>query len=88
MRRRNLWWLVIALLVPLMMWVAGPAGAEWAGTDDRIGELIEPAGTRLFDAPEWSGEAEQFLFLGQAGLGAVILAGSLWRMKTRRGQDS
>jgi ABC-type cobalt transport system substrate-binding protein len=88
MTGRNLAWLALALAVPTLFWVIAPAGVDWAGTDDRMGELANPAGVPIFPAPEWTPETEQFLFLAQAGVGAAILAGSLWIMKSRRGQGS
>jgi ABC-type cobalt transport system substrate-binding protein len=88
MMQRNLAWLAVALAVPMLFWLIAPPGADWAGTDDRMGELAQPAGAALFSAPEWAPQTEQLLFLAQAGAGAAILAGSLWMMKSRRGQDS
>jgi ABC-type cobalt transport system substrate-binding protein len=88
MIRRDVLWLMAAAAIPLLLWSAAPEGAEWAGTDDRVGEMITPAGRPMIAAPAWSADAERLLFLGQAGLGWALLAGSLWRMKSRGGRDS
>lgn len=84
--RSRLGWIGVALAVPLAFWLAAPADAEWAGTDDRMGELAAPAGKRLFEAPELAAGTEQLLFLAQAGAGAALLAGSVWLMKARGGR--
>jgi hypothetical protein len=86
MRRQTLGWIAVACAVPFAFWLMAPADAEWVGTDDRMGEFAAPAGTRVFEAPEWSPAGENLLFLAQAGAGVVLLGGSLWKMKARGGR--
>lgn len=87
MNRAQIAWLGTALAVPLVFWLAAPRGAEWTGSDDRLGELAKPAGRPLFAAPEHTPGTERALFLVQAITGGALLAGSLRSMKRRR-QDS
>lgn len=77
-------WLAVAAAVPLGCWVFAPANASWAGTDDRIGELAQPAGSPLVNGPEWSPATERVLFLSQSGLGCLLLGGSIWALHKRR----
>ncbi|MBM3757342.1 MAG: hypothetical protein FJW38_25570 [Acidobacteria bacterium] len=87
MKTGNVLMLVAAAALPLSFWALAPSGAEWAGTDDRVGELAQPAGRALLEGPQWTPGAERLLFFGQATAGAALLAGSLWRMKARRGRN-
>jgi len=87
MKKGNVVMLVAAVALPLSFWALAPAGTEWAGTDDRVGELAQPAGRALLEGPAWTPATERLLFFGQATAGAALLAGSVWRMKARRGRN-
>ena len=83
---RRAWaWVAVAATVPLALWWAAPEGAEWAGADDRMGELAAPAGRELLAGPEWSASTERYLFWGQAAAGAALLGGSMVALRRRRG---
>ena len=78
-------WVPVALVVPFLLWWFAPAEAEWAGSDDRVAELVSPAGRELLPGPEWSPATERLLFLAQAAVGVTLFGGSLVAMRRRRG---
>jgi len=78
-------WVMAAALVPASLWWYAPKGAEWAGSDDRMGELVAPAGRELLPGPEWSADTERYLFWAQAAAGVALFGGSVAALRRRRG---
>jgi ABC-type cobalt transport system substrate-binding protein len=83
-QRSTLVWLGVAVAIPLLFWWFAPPGAEWAGTDDRMGELATPARQSLLEGPEWTPSTERALFLAQAATGSGLLGCSIWALRRRR----
>jgi hypothetical protein len=79
MRRQTLGWISVACAVPFAFWLMAPADAEWVGTDDRMGEFAAPAGTRVFEAPEWSPAGETCYSWRRLGRASCSSAGACGR---------